>query len=237
MKRLGRAGQLSMMVRIATLLGTGSLVACASLLDIPSRSLESGTADAASSENTPVVVEDKDADVVVADGAGSTTDVNTSDAFVGPSENLLPNGTFDSSCDAWTSYNGALTLEANGHAGSGCRVCSLNYNTAFSLDSSYFGVSNPPVGAHYTATMWIRMDSGKTLSMNAHLRVFNSPPYSVVSEGSPTNVAVNDTWQQVGVGYNIESEGQYLSLVIQSATAVGSDICFVVDDITLRRDW
>ncbi len=152
--------------------------------------------------------------------------------------NLHPNGTFEQGCGRWTPYQSAIQMATTARTGTGsCRTCANQGATDVYGMSDDGAVADPPVGAVYRASAWVRAAGSATPSatVGVFLRTFsaaNGFTQIELGEGS-TLPAVDGTWRFVEVTFEVTKPAPFLQVGVTGfVPPIG---CFLTDDVVLER--
>lgn len=185
---------------------------------------------------------DSGADVAAAsDADGATPPLDDSSApDASAVVNLHPNGDFDAlGCKLWGGYYATLTADTLARSGTGsCRVCALEGSQSaggFSADDASGSASNPPVGAVYAVSAWIRAAPGAPSpdDITVLLRSTRPSPFQIYEEAYGPRVAPTNDWAQINVTLAINEQAEALNTAIIGRGSTGA--CFLVDDLVLQR--
>jgi hypothetical protein len=205
--------------------------ACSLLVSVDD--LATGAADAGNADAADAASADADA------GAGAGADADAADAGDGdaPDSNLYPNPSFETGCGSSTGFDSTVTTDPTAHDGTrSCRICARDGKTTYSAVGAIF-VANPPLGAAYVATAYMRKAPGNpdAPKVQGILRLRNdTPQFEQVDAmgGAQPNAA--DAWQSITAEMTVQKAAQALEFYV-TGYSTSTDSCFLVDDITVKR--
>jgi len=154
-----------------------------------------------------------------------------------PGVNLLSNPGFESGISPWASWQGKISLSSDAHSGS--RSASVAFVSGSTPPTYTIGngppgeVTDPPVGARYEATAWVK-GAGSSIGKQVRLVIRDSKGNTQHETAGPW-VALSSGWQQISVTHTISKAGMTgLDIYVVQTKAAGSD-SFLVDDLSLYR--
>lgn len=153
------------------------------------------------------------------------------DAVLLPVDNLIANGSFESSLVGWVSWQGSLSRVTGGVDGTyAVRATVSAGRTAYSVDDSPDAVTSAVAGNVYEATASVRGISGRQLCLT--IREWN---LGGVVGTSDKCVTASTSWQKIGpVSYTVKQNGSTVDVLIAQGNAVDGDN-FDADGILFKR--
>lgn len=170
------------------------------------------------------------------DAGSSAGDAASADGDAGALPNLHPNGTFDTTCSPWTSFQGTAShVPSDGRTSAGaCRFCTNGSSSYFTADDTGI-LGAPVVGGEYEARVWVRAADSTALpsKVSLGLRTRDASKTEVQDGYVELATPLSTTWQMLTAKLLVTQPAKELAVVV-GATPV-EDSCFLLDDVTVVR--
>ncbi|MFB3903518.1 MAG: carbohydrate binding domain-containing protein [Acidobacteriota bacterium] len=173
-------------------------------------------------------------------GSGNTLDMRVSqggavsgDAFYAdlfelvpaPTNNVVPNPSFESNLTGWESWQGALSRVAMLAPDGGYVVkVTRSTGTSFTVDDNPASVSSTTAGQTYKGSAWVKAASSSSVGKTVTLRMRElTTGGALVQEWASTGVVLSNNFQKLSVSATPQGNGNTLDIRISQTGAVSGD--------------